>query len=537
MNKIKRITALILFVVLAVTCVFAQSIREVSHGEYYGKTVILHTNDVHGAIEGYAKLAALKADFEAKDAEVILVDAGDFSQGTKYVSISKGLSAVQLMNQVGYDVAVIGNHEFDYGYPQLVENMKQAEFAVLCSDIYDENGNPLFGDYYIYTTSQGARIGFFGINTPESQTKVNPVLVKGLGFVFGDDLYAVAQKDVDTLRSDGVDTVICIGHLGVDPAAAPNRSVDLLENVTGIDFLIDGHSHTVFTSFDELDNIQQTGTAFANIGIIILDSATGAIEEHYLLPCEELAEDPDVLAVAKSIIDEVQSVYGVKFAESKVDLNGEKAPGNRTMETNSGDLVSDAMLWLILSNPDSLTVPKENVVAVSNGGGIRAWIKSGDLTKQDVNTMLPFGSIITVIYVKGSVLLEALEASTFSTPGAIGGFPQIGGMNITIDTTKTYNPNSETYPSSTYYGPASIERVTINDVNGNTFDPEETYAVVTLDFCAVGGDTYYAFVNASSQFSTGLPLDEVVIDYITEVLGGVIDERYAEPQGRITIIQ
>ena len=227
----------------------------------------------------------------------------------------------------------------------------------------------------------------------------------------------------------------------------------------------------------------------------------------------------------------------MKFAESKVDLNGEKAPGNRTMETNSGDLVSDAMLWLILSNPDSLTVPKENVVAVSNGGGIRAWIKSGDLTKQDVNTMLPFGSIITVIYVKGSVLLEALEASTFSTPGAIGGFPQIGGMNITIDTTKTYNPNLETYPSSTYYGPASIERVTINDVNGNTFDPEETYAVVTLDFCAVGGDTYYAFVNASSQFSTGLPLDEVVIDYITEVLGGVIDERYAEPQGRITIIQ
>ena len=533
----KKLFALILIVLLAMACVFAQSVHEVTPGEYEGKTVILHTNDVHGAIEGYAKLAALKADFESKGAEVILVDNGDFSQGTKYVSISKGLSAVQLMNLVGYDVAGIGNHEFDYGYDQLVENLNQASFKVLCSDIFDENGHPIFDEYYVYTTSQGARIGFFGINTPESQTKVNPTLVKGLGFVFGEDLYAVAQNNVDELRAMGVDTVICIGHLGVDPSAAPNRSTDLLENVTGIDFLIDGHSHTVFTSYNGLENIQQTGTAFANIGIIILDGATGAIEEHYLLPCDELAEDPDVAAVAKSIIDDVQSVYGVKFAESKIDLNGEKAPGNRTMETNSGDLVSDAMLWLILSNPDSLTVAKENVVAVSNGGGIRAWIHSGDVTKQDVNTMLPFGSIITVIYVKGSELLEALEASTFNTPGAIGGFPQIGGMNITIDTTKEYKPKGEPYPSSTYYGPASIERVTINDVNGKPFDSEETYAVVTLDFCAVGGDTYYAFVNASSQFSTGLALDEVVIDFITEVLGGVIGEDYAEPKGRITIIQ
>lgn len=533
----KKLFAFVLIVLLAMTCVFAQSVHEVTHGEYEGKTVILHTNDVHGAIEGYAKLAALKADFEAKGADVILVDGGDFSQGTKYVSSSKGLSAVQIMNLVGYDVAVIGNHEFDYGYPQLVENMKQATFKVLCSDIFDGNGNPIFDEYYIYTTSKGAKIGFFGINTPESQTKVNPTLVKGLGFVFGEDLYAVAQKNVDELREMGVDTVICIGHLGVDPAATPNRSVDLLENVNGIDFLIDGHSHTVLSSFNGLEDIQQTGTAFANIGIIVLDAATGAIEEHYLLPCDELAEDPDVLAATQSIIDEVQSVYGVKFAESKVDLNGEKAPGNRTMETNSGDLVSDAMLWLILSDPDALTVAKENVVAVSNGGGIRAWIRSGDVTKQDVNTMLPFGSIITVLYVKGSVLLEALEASTFSTPGAIGGFPQIGGMNITIDTTKEYKAKEEPYPSSTYYGPASIERVTINDVNGKPFDTEETYAVVTLDFCAVGGDTYYAFVNADSQFSTGLALDEVVIDYIAEVLGGVIGEDYAEPQGRITIIQ
>ena len=530
----KKLFSVLLVVILAISCIYAQSIHE--QKQYTGKTVIIHTNDVHGAIAGYAKVAALKADFEAQDANVILVDNGDFSQGTKYVSNSSGLAAIQMMNLVGYNIAGIGNHEFDYGVEQLEENLIQATFKVLCANIYDADGKPLGEEYVIFTTPEGAKIGFFGLGTPESQTKVNPTKIKGLSFAADEEMYAVAQWIIDELKTQGCETIICIGHLGISDSSAPNRSIDLMANTSGIDFFIDGHSHSITTEIDSY-YIQQTGTQFQDIGIIIIDDRTGKIEENYLIGCDDLAEDPEVLAVAKEIMSDIDSVYGVKFAVSEVELNGEKAPGNRTMETNSGDLIADAMIWAITSDPSGLSVPLENVVAITNGGGIRAWIHAGDITKNDVNTMLPFGSSVTVVYVTGNELLEALEASTYCTPVTIGGFPQIAGMNITIDTTKEYDANAETYPASTYYGPASIQRVTINDVNGRDFDPEANYAVITLDFCTAGGDTYYAFVNASSQFDTGMPVDEVLVDYITEVLSGVIGEQYADPQGRITIIQ
>ena len=532
--NLKKVFAVLLVVALAMACVFAQSIKEI--GEYNGKTVILHSNDVHGAIEGYAKMAALKAEFEAKDATVILVDNGDYSQGTTYVSLSKGLSAIQMMNATGYDIVGLGNHEFDYGYAQLAENMALGNFTVLCSDVFNADGTPIFEDYTIVTTAKGAKIGFFGMETPESQTKVNPALIKGLTFAAGEEMYAVAQKVVEKLQKEGVGTIICIAHLGIDDESITNRSIDLLDNVQGIDLLIDGHSHSVFTGFDG-KAMQQTGTKFANIGVVVIDDATGAIEDYYLVDCAELADDPEVLAAAQAIIAEVDAKYGVKFAESLVELNGDKAPGNRNMETNNGDLITDSMLWAVVADPSALSVPVENVVAITNGGGIRAWIHAGDVTMKDVNTVLPFGNTVAVVYVSGAELLEALEASTYSTPGAVGGFPQIAGMKITIDTTKAYNPNAETYPASTYYGPATIERVTIDEINGNAFDPAATYAVVTNNFCAAGGDTYYAFASAAEQFDTSLPMDEVLMEYITEVLGGVIGEQYAEPQGRITIIQ
>ena len=139
-----------------------------------GKTVILHTNDVHGAIEGYAYITALKADYEAKGAEVILVDAGDYSQGEVYVSDTKGLDAVEMMNVTGYDVVTLGNHEFDYGYAQIKENMTKADFKILCANVYGEDGTPIFDANYTYTTKSGVKIGFFGMETPEAQTKANP---------------------------------------------------------------------------------------------------------------------------------------------------------------------------------------------------------------------------------------------------------------------------------------------------------------------------------------------------------------------------
>lgn len=498
-----------------------------------GKTVILHTNDVHGAIAGYAYITALKADYESKGAEVILVDAGDYSQGTSYVSVTKGLDAIEMMNAAGYDVVTLGNHEFDYGYTQLKDNMTKAKFKVLCADVFNADGTPIFDANYTYTTKSGVKVGFFGMETPETQTKANPTKIKGLTFATNDAFTKAAADQVEALKD--ADVVICLAHLGVDGESKPYRSTDLYAAVKGIDFIIDGHSHTVMTKGENGEPIQSTGTAFANIGVIVIDDATKKIESNSLFEIkEDTAKDATVAAAAQKIIDRIDKEYGAVFAKSEVVLNGAKAPnGNRDSETNNGDLITDAMVWKILQDKESLTVDADHVVAVTNGGGIRKAINPGDVTKKSINEVLPFGNTVVTIYITGAELLEALEASTYCTPDAIGGFPQVSGINYTISTAVAYDANAETYPASTYYGPKSINRVTINSINGKEFKADDTYAVITNDFCGGGGDTYYAFAAATAKFDTGIPLDEVVMEYITAELKGVIGKQYAEPQGRI----
>lgn len=498
-----------------------------------GKTVILHTNDVHGAIAGYAYITALKADYEAKGAEVILVDAGDYSQGTSYVSVTKGLDAIEMMNAAGYDVVTLGNHEFDYGYTQLKDNMTKAKFKVLCADVFNADGTPIFDANYTYTTKSGVKVGFFGMETPETQTKANPTKIKGLTFATNDAFTKAAADQVEALKD--ADVVICLAHLGVDGESKPYRSTDLYAAVKGIDFIIDGHSHTVMTKGENGEPIQSTGTAFANIGVIVIDDATKKIESNSLFEIkEDTAKDATVAAAAQKIIDRIDKEYGAVFAKSEVVLNGAKAPnGNRDSETNNGDLITDAMVWKILQDKESLTVDADHVVAVTNGGGIRKAINPGDVTKKSINEVLPFGNTVVTIYITGAELLEALEASTYCTPDAIGGFPQVSGINYTISTAVAYDANAETYPASTYYGPKSINRVTINSINGKEFKADDTYAVITNDFCGGGGDTYYAFAAATAKFDTGIPLDEVVMEYITAELKGVIGKQYAAPQGRI----
>ena len=502
-----------------------------------GKTVILHTNDVHGAIESYAQVRALKDEFAARGAEVILTDAGDFSQGTPYVSTTKGADAVTMMNVTGYDVVTLGNHEFDYGYEQLKTNLAKANFKVICADVYDAQGNTIYDPNYVVTTASGLKIGFFGLETPETQTKVNPALIKGIKFASKSEIYTCAQAQVAALNAQGCDLVICLSHLGVDEESAPDghRSVDMLANVTGIDLVIDGHSHTVMTAGAAGEAVQSTGTKIENVGIVIIDNATKKIEDRYLINAAEgVNKNPDVEAAAKTIVDRVDAEYGVEFATSEVKLNGSKAPGVRTEETNLGDLICDALKWSVLKEEGAITVPEDHVIAITNGGGIRATINAGSVTKKDLNTVLPFGNTVAVIYVTGAEVLEALEASTFCAPDAVGGFPQVSGIKFTVDTSVAFD-KGDAYPNSTYYKPASIKRVSIQSVNGKPFSLTDTYAVVTNNFVAAGGDTYYVFGNASDQFDTGIVMDEAVMEYVQTKLGGKITAAdYGTVKGNIT---
>ena len=542
----RKVLALLLSVVMTLTLLVSSAWAD-EPKPLDGKTVILHTNDVHGSIELYAKVAAMKGDYEAQGAQVILADAGDYSQGTVYVSVNKGKDAVTMMNAAGYDVATIGNHEFDYGYAQLKSNLDSAVFKVVCANVL-QDGSPVF-DAYTMINKGGVQVAFVGLETPEAQTKANPALIQGLTFLAGDEMYAAVQTQVDAARTAGADIVIVLTHLGVDSSSEPNTSYDLYNKVNGIDFIIDGHSHTVMTKGPEGEPIQSTGTALNNIGVITIDNATKKIESNELIPIWHTEEvdgkevtvydytksDETVANAAKAIIDPIDADYDQKFAESAVDLNGAKAPGNRTEETNLGDLITDAMMWAIQTKAPGV-VDMTNAVAITNGGGIRAAIAKGDITKKDVNTVLPFGNTLAVVYVKGSELLEALEVSTYCTPKSLGGFPQFAGMEVELNTACEYDANDTTYPGSTYFGPKSINRITIKTVNGKAFDKDATYAVITNDFLAAGGDTYYAFAAAQTQFDTGLPLDEILMEYITVELNGVVTDKYAAPQGRLTIV-
>ena len=536
-------TKKLLSLLLVIAMIFALAVPAFAEGEtpsMAGKTVIVHSNDVHGAIAGYANMAALAADYEKQGAQVIVADAGDFSQGSSYVSLSEGATAIELMNMVGYDAVALGNHEFDYGFEALKKNMESAQFPVLAANV-KYNGELAFDDAAVFTTPGGTKIGVFGLDTPETATKAHPGKIAGVTFASGEEMYQIAQDMATMLREDeGCNYVICVGHLGIDDetATTANRSIDLLNKVTGIDVFIDGHSHSTEEEIVEKTNadrkvgetiLTSTGTKLENIGVVTIKDSAITSE---CVPTEgiEIPADSEIAARAAAIIAEVDAEYGTVFAKTEVTLNGEKAPGNRTEETNLGDLITDALVWKATQEGEAVDA------AITNGGGIRATIEAGDITKKDINTVLPFGNTLSIIKITGSELLEVLEASTFCTPEAVGGFPQVSGIVFTVDTTKTYDADAE-YPGTTYFAPKSINRVTIKTVGGKDFDPVATYTIATNDFMASGGDTYYRFVNATANYDLGIAMDEVVMQYITEVLGGTVTaDKYGEPAGRITVV-
>ena len=534
--KTKKLLSLLLALVMLFSLSVTAAAAETDESDLKGAIVILHTNDVHGAISEYAKVAALKASYEKLGAYVLLMDAGDFSQGDPTVSISQGATAVELMNMAGYDVATTGNHEFDYGYANLTKLADQAQFPIVAANVLYK-GKVAFEDHMTFTSPTGVKIGVFGLATPETATKANPAKIKDVKILAGQSMFDCAQAQVDALKADGCDIIVCLGHLGIDAESVGNRSIDLLEKVKGIDIFIDGHSHSTLDDILEVTKdtgmvgrtmLTSTGTKLNNVGAVVIKD-DGITTMPFSTDEAIVTPDKTVADRAAAIQAEIDKDYGTVFAKTEVDLNGVKAEV-RSGETNLGDLITDALVWG--AKDAGIKVD----AAVTNGGGIRASIAKGDITKKDINTVLPFGNTLSIVKLTGAELLEALEASTYCTPDTIGGFPHVSGIVFTVDTTKAYDAG-DLYPGSTYHAPKSINRVTIQSVGGKAFNPKTTYTIATNDFMAAGGDTYYAF-NAAGFVDTGVPMDEVVMDYITEELNGKVSAAdYGEPAGRITIVK
>lgn len=543
----KKLISLLTVVVMALGIAVPAMAEDTASME--GKLVVIHTNDMHGYYEttdtaiGIAGVAGLKDYYEAQGADVLLVDAGDFSQGNTLVGYYKGKNAAEYIVAAGYDAVSMGNHEFDYTFDILLDNMKvltDGGVKVLDANVKSkETGEAYFDDNAIFEMD-GIKVGVFGLDTAETLTKASPSNVKLVNFLDKDEMFKEAQAQVDELKAAGCDYVIALTHLGVDEESTGRRSADLAEAVTGLDLIIDGHSHTVMDGGEKVNDtlIVSTGSYLANVGTVVIDEATKETTAKLISAADYASTiakyDETVTNLVAEDRAEVTAAYSEVFAKTEVHLEGTKAIV-RSEETNLGDFTADAYLYTGNKYAEENELGISVDCAISNGGGIRTSVEPGDISMDTLVTIFPFGNNVVIVTITGEQLLEVLEASTFCTPETIGGFPQVAGIEYTLDTTVPYE-NGEQYPDSTYYAPAKAgSRVTINSVNGQPFDPEANYTVAVNAFQAEGGDTYYQLTQCSFYADTNVLDCDSLIEYVKS-LGGVIGQEYAEPQGRITII-
>ena len=507
-----------------------------------GKLAIIHTNDTHGhdllddESLGLAAVAQLRADWEAKGYEVLLLDCGDAVQGENLVGQSEGDAAIAFMNEARYDAMALGNHEFDYGQDKVGDYVQAATFPILSANvIVDATQELMVEPNTVLTLKDGRKVGVFGLITPETYTKASPLFVQGLTFLEGNELYECAQQQVDELRGKGCELVVCLGHLGDLDGAAPNRAQDVVANVSGIDLFVDGHDHLEEEQL--LDDAAGGKTLVVEaecythmVGVVTWED--GKLEAQVVKFGEYDGQDATVAAAVQNVSDEVDEAMSEPVGTVGFELNGDRAPGLRTQETNLGDLVADAVLWEAQQSAED--TPS---IAIVNGGAIRDSIHEGDISMGTVVDTMPFINYLCTVQITGAQLLEALEASCSATPEELGAFPQVAGLKLTVDTSKPYE-KGDPYPESTYFAPANPGgRVTIEEVDGVPFDLAATYTVAASDFLCAGGDTYYAFAEAAqdSLKGTGYLMYDALRYYIAEACGGEVPATYEQPQGRIAI--
>lgn len=474
----------------AETTVPSQSVPPVETETPGEDVVILYTNDVHTYIDkplSYDVLAALKSELQETYGNVLLVDAGDHIQGTAYGSMDKGESIIKLMNSAGYDLATLGNHEFDYGMEGTMDVISWAEFSYVSCNFYKEEagvrGENVLEPYKLFDIG-GQKIAFVGITTPESFTKSTPAYFQDeagnyiYGISGGEDgqaLYDDVQSAIDAARAEGAELVIALGHLGVDPSSKPWTSEEVIANVSGLDAFIDGHSHTVVfdTQVSGKDGasveLTQTGEYFGNIGMMLIDGESGEIstapigyaeitetvtdeagnpvlneageEETQVVGYEfdsQLYEgktwlsDADTAAIKDAWIAEIDTQLGQLIGSTQLVLDNYDASGTRlvrSQETNTGDFTADALYYLF----DSMGLDVD--VAVMNGGGIRNEAVTGELSYKTAKTIHTFGNVACLQTVTGQQLLDALEwgARSVGTGEECGGFLQVAGITYKVD--------------------------------------------------------------------------------------------------------
>jgi 2',3'-cyclic-nucleotide 2'-phosphodiesterase (5'-nucleotidase family) len=483
--------------------------------------VVLYENDVHCAIDGYARMAGLRDAIAAQDtAYVIMVSCGDFLQGGTAGALSQGQHVADVMRSVGYQAVTPGNHEFDYGTERMQELLSSIGAPVTCVNIHRTGAaEPCYAKYVMQQCGE-QRIAFVGALTPET------MLLESYGFLDAkgnvtydlkpDSFYSLIQQAADEARNKGADYVVALLHVGERTQSMGYNSHLAIAATRGIDAVLDGHSHSVVPG-EKVKNrdgrevcISQTGTQFAYVGKLLIRDGRLQTE---LIPTADIPyENARVKATTDSVTALIKGMTDKVVGSSRFPLEVTDEQGNYTVrcrETNAGDLVTDAYRHFYGTE-----------IALENGGGLRNDIKAGTITYGDIVSLLPYNNNICCIKATGTQIIEALRTCTAKTPERDGSFPQCSGLKYTVNT-------------ATHMVSDVMVEVGRNGEYAE-IDPERLYDVAVGSYYRMGG--FYNVLRDCHVVTAAPTLcRDVVEKYIRETLGGIVPERYARPQGRIII--
>ena len=510
--------------------------------------VILHTNDIHCGVSdnvGVARLSQYKKDLKKAGAVVLLVDAGDAVQGAPIGKLSTGESIVNIMNAIGYDFLIPGNHEFDYGMPRFFELLKKQKTPYYSCNFTDlRTGNLVLSPYKVVSAG-GHKIAFVGVTTPETLATSTPKYFqdeKGK-FIYGfsedetgEKIYAAIQKAVDGAKAQGAEYVFIVGHLGMDGSIPRWSSTTIAENTRGVTAIIDGHSHEKYEnrSAKNLDGkevlITQTGTKMQTVGKLVLHddgTMTSTLETAETLP----APDPKILKVIEKENKKFEPILNRPVGEALADIrDGDPATGVRRVrngETNMGDLVADAFRAVLHTD-----------VSIVNGGSLRNTIKKGVFTYQDLLTAFPFGNMSSAVEVTGQTILDALELGAMNYPEENGGFLQVSGLTYTIDATVPSTVELDAHGS--FVGVKGDRRVKDVTIGGKPIDPAKMYTVGGTTYVLKDGGNGMVMFKGAKLIDDGSMTDaDMIMEFVQNHKNAKIGEEYADwkGQGRIKIIE
>ena len=552
----KKILALVLSALMALSAIPAYA-EETEGNGLTQNLVVLFTSDVHCGIDrnfGLAGLYAVRQAYEAAGNYTLLVDDGDFIQGEPVGTMTSGGALLDLMNATGYDIAIPGNHEFDYGMNRFLELADKAEFEYISAN-FNKDGELIFAPYTI-REFDGVKFAFVGVTTPRTLVTSTPKYFqdeKG-NFIYGffqdetgELLYTKVQEAVDAARAEGAEYVIAVTHLGNEDECSPWRYDQLVANTTGIDVVLDGHSHdtdqVVMKNKDGEDVLRSAvGTKMECIGTITFGTdgsiSNNLLTWNYDMPAttmfgftnpvtDAISEATDDLNASLAEVVATSMVDLTIYDPEAVDENGKPIRIVRRAETNLGDLCADA--YRAMAGSD---------IAFVNGGGIRVSIEAGDITRNEILTVHPFGNMMCVIEVTGQQVLDALEWGARVAPSENGGFLQVSGLTYEIHTDIPNNctQNDEGLWTG-HEGEYRVQNVMVGD---EPLDLEKTYTLASHDYMLKNQGDGFNMFGGAKLLQDRVKLDnQVLLDYITTVLGGVIGDEYEDPygQGRIIAVE